>query len=156
MADLMTHFALAYGLVRFSRFVRFRVIFYLGTILPDLLSRPFYILRPELYPYTVAVHTPLFMLVTCFAVAEFFQQEIRPQVRHFLLAGAGLHFLVDLFQRHLVNGYLWFYPFSWDSFEISWYWPHEPLRFIPLWIALICAVELFMWIRGKKMTAQGR
>jgi len=148
MADLMTHFTFAYALTRFPRFARFRVLLYTGVILPDILSRPFYILKPELYLYTVGIHTPVFMAFFCLLCAEFFPRDIRPDVRKYLMAGVGLHFFVDLFQKHLLSGCLWFFPFSWRSFEIGWYWPHELLRFIPVWILFIASVESVIFIRG--------
>jgi hypothetical protein len=155
MADLMTHFALSYGLTRSEYFQRFRCIFYVGAILPDVLSRPFYILKPALYSYTVAIHTPFFMTVFCLWCAEFFNDAIRPWVRKYLLLGVALHFVIDLFQKHVTGGYIWFFPFSWRSFEIGLYWPHEPLRFIPVWIFLILSTEIVMWVKSHHRLEHG-
>ncbi|NOY58612.1 MAG: hypothetical protein GXO75_06730 [Calditrichaeota bacterium] len=150
MPDLITHTAAAYFIMRPGKFARFRVAFYVGTILPDILSRPFYILKPELYRYTIAIHTPVFIVLFCFLFAEFFNREIRKDVRNFLLLGAALHFFLDLFQRHLLTGYLWFFPFSYKSFEIGLYWPETPLYFIPLWVGIIFVIEGMRYFRQRR------
>ena len=150
MPDLITHTAFSYAISRSPRFDRFRIIFYLGTILPDVLTRPLYILNPFLYPYTVAIHTPLFMLLFCFFAAEFIATSIRKSVRRYLLAGVLVHFILDFFQRHIETGYLWLFPFSWQSFEIGLFWPETPLMLTPLWLALIAIVEIIRWRRKKQ------
>ncbi len=149
MPDLITHGAFAYAATRSPRFDRFRVIFYLGTILPDLITRPFYIINPHLYPYTVAVHTPIFMILFCLLVAEFFIEPLRKPVRLYLLAGVFLHFFLDFFQRHIETGYLWLFPFSWKTFEIGLFWPETPLMLTPLWLALIAVYEAIRLLRKK-------
>ena len=149
MPDLVTHTAAAYLISRSNRFERFRVLFYVGTILPDILARPIYILWPKLFYYTIAIHTPVFMLVFTLLLVEFFPSTSRKSARLYLLAGIVLHFLLDLFQRHLLTGYYWFFPFSWASFELGLFWPEEPLQLLPLWLGMIFVVEfgirLYKW-----------
>jgi hypothetical protein len=149
MPDLVTHTAAAYFLVRSPRFQRFRVLFYLGTILPDLLARPLHILWPQLLFYTLAVHTPIFMLIFCLMLSEFFAQPLRRTVFAYLYAGVVLHFLLDALQRHLGDGYYWLFPFSWKSFEIGLFWPETSVTYIPLWLLLIVTVEGVLWARRK-------
>ncbi|RPH89499.1 MAG: hypothetical protein EHM72_03205 [Calditrichaeota bacterium] len=142
MPDLITHSIAAYWLLRLPRFARFRVIFYLGTILPDILARPIHILWPQLSLYSVAIHTPVFMVVCALLAAEFFAPALRTTIRTFLLLGIGLHFFLDFFQIHLGDGYYWFFPFSWKSFEIGLFWPETSIRLLPLWLILIAGFEL--------------
>ncbi len=149
MPDLVTHAAAAYFITRPSRFRDLRVLFYLGTILPDLLSRPLHILWPHLHLYTIAAHTPLFMLIFCLLLSELFPPSMRRAVFGYSFAGAALHFALDLFQRHLGDGYYWLFPFSWRSFELGWLWPETSIRFIPIWLALILILELFLQL-GKR------
>ena len=141
MPDLVTHMAAAYFIVRSSRFRRYRIFFYLGTILPDLLSRPIHILRPQWYFFSIAVHTPLFILVCCLLTAELFPSFRRRTVFGYLFVGVLLHFLLDLLQRHLGDGYYWLFPFSWQTFEFGLFWPESSLAFIPLWAAIILLIE---------------
>ena len=142
MPDLLTHFAVAYITTRTSRFARFRVIFYVGAILPDILTRPFYILLPKLSPYSVGLHTPLFMAIFCIFFAELFEKGIRSDIRTYLFAGVGLHFFLDLLQKPIIDGYYWFFPFSWKTYSIGLFSPHEFLYFVPFWIILIIIIEI--------------
>ncbi len=148
MPDLITHTAVAYFASRPRSCARYRAIFYLGTILPDLLSRPLYILKPELFVYAAAIHTPIFLTAFCLLLAELFNETIRRGTRISLLAGVGLHLFLDLLQRHVAAGYFWLFPFSWKSFEIGWFWPETPLSLAPLWISLVLATEAIIRLRG--------
>ncbi|HPG41063.1 MAG TPA: hypothetical protein PLP19_17390 [bacterium] len=150
MPDLLTHFTAAYFIARPEPMHRFRAVFYLGAVLPDLVSRPLYILIPELAQYTVACHTPVFIFFSCLLLAELFSQEIRRKVFIFLLTGAAVHFLLDALQKHLFGGYYWFFPFSWQSGEIGLFWPEEPLRFIPLWVAMIVLSEIYIAFKKRR------
>ena len=145
MPDLITHTTAAYFVVRPKYLARHRAVFYLGTILPDVLSRPIYIFFPKAFEYTLAIHTPIFTGLFCVLIAQFFEDRIRKPVLFNLLGGVALHFLLDLFQRHLVPGYNLLFPFSWWSFEIGWFWPEQPLRLIPLWILAVVFTEIILW-----------
>ncbi len=150
MPDLLTHYTAAYFLTRSSAFSRFRSLFYLGTILPDIISRPIYILVPKLAVYTVAMHTPVFLLFLSLFLTEFFQNDIKKNARNYLFMGILLHLALDLLQKHLVGGYFWFFPFSWKTFEIGLFWPEAPLQFAPVWVLLILLTEAIYYIRKRK------
>jgi hypothetical protein len=150
MPDLVTHTAAAYFLSRHQSFERFRVLFYLGTILPDILARPVHILFPQLYSYSIAIHTPIFLLVFTFLFAEFMHPSIKKETLKYLSAGILLHFFLDLFQKHIDAGYYWLFPFSWTSFEIGLFWPELPVSLIPLWCALVVVTEIFIRLRKRR------
>ncbi len=145
MPDLVTHTAAAYFLSRHRTFARFRALFYLGTILPDILARPVHILMPSLYTYSVAIHTPLFMVLFTLLFGELLHPSIKRSGMLYLSAGILLHFILDLFQKHLATGYFWLFPFSWSSFEIGLFWPEVPVSLIPLWCALVLITEFILW-----------
>lgn len=149
MPDLVTHVASAYFVVRSPRFRRYRIFFYLGTILPDLLSRPIHIMRPQWYAFSIAVHTPLFMLVSCLLLAELFPSFRRRTVFGYTFSGTLLHFLLDMLQRHLGDGYYWLFPFSWQSFELGLFWPESSSALIPIWMAAISMIEWGLYRRRK-------
>ena len=150
MPDLITHTAVAYFILRPKIFARYRVIFYLGTILPDLISRPIYILFPKIVDYTIATHTPVFSLLVCLLLTQLFAQKIQRVVFLYLACGGALHFLLDILQRHLATGYTLLFPFSWKSFEIGLVWPEQTVTLIPFWIAAIIIFESIAWIWTKK------
>ncbi|MBN1542671.1 hypothetical protein JW992_11045 [candidate division KSB1 bacterium] len=141
MPDLITHTFAAYLLVRWWQHPAHRAVFYLGTLLPDLISRPIYILFPQLMPFTYGLHTPLFVFLFCLLVAEFFARD-RSKIRVLLCSGAALHFFLDMLQRHIGMGYLWGFPLTWKSFEIGWFWPETPMRWVPVWLTTIVFCEI--------------
>jgi len=151
LPDLITHTAVAYLASRPRSFARYRAVFYLGTILPDLISRPLYIIKPELFVYAAAIHTPVFLIVSCLLLAELFAEKLRSGVRLFLLAGVGLHLCLDLLQRHVASGYFWLFPFSWQSFEVGLFWPETPLSLAPLWIGSVLLTEVIIRLRKLKV-----
>lgn len=141
MPDLITHFAAAYLLKIPRGWSRFRAPFYLGAILPDLLTRTFVILYPPSDSVVYSFHTPVVSVVVCLLMAQFFEEAIRSRVRTNLLLGITLHFGLDILQRHVIVPYFWFFPFSWKTFELGLFWPEESLRLMPFWVALVIITE---------------
>lgn len=149
MPDLVTHFTAAYLLKIPRRWSRFRVPFYLGAILPDLMSRPFYIVYPPAGYFIFSLHTPVILIVVCFLIAQFFEREIRSGVRANLLLGIALHFSLDLLQKTTIAGYFWLFPFSWKDLDLGLFWPHESIRLVPVWIGLVIALEAMLRLKKK-------
>lgn len=149
MPDLITHFAAAYILKVPSRWSRFRVPFYLGAILPDLLSRPFYILYPPATYTVYSLHTPVVSVIACFLIAQFFEGEIRSRIRTNFLSGIALHFGLDFLQKHVIVPYYWFFPFSWKTFELGLFWPEDSLRLVPLWISIVLIIEVTVQVKKR-------
>jgi hypothetical protein len=149
MPDLVTHSLAAWLLVRSPRWRRIRLLFFLGTFLPDLVSRPLYILFPRLGGYTVAMHTPVFLFFCGLVAAEFMESGLRGQARLAITAGIFLHLSLDVMQRHLTAGYYWLYPFSWKSWELGWFWPEQVVDWVPLWIGIMAVGELLIALRRR-------
>ncbi len=149
MPDLITHFAAAYFLKTPRRFSRFRIPFYLGAILPDLLTRSFVIIYPPSESVVYGFHTPVVSVVVCLLAAQFFEKGIRSGVRTNLLLGITLHFGLDIMQKHLIVPYFWLFPFSWKTFELGLFWPEESLRLMPLWLALVIIIETTIQIKRR-------
>lgn len=150
MPDLVTHFASAYILKVPDRWARFRIPFYLGALLPDLLSRPWMILYPPASSLVYSLHTPFMTGIFCLIIAQFFEDNIRSRVRLNLLLGVALHYSLDIFQKYLTVGYHWLFPFSWKSFGLGLFWPEDSVRFVPLWIGLILIIEAGLWYRKRR------
>ena len=140
MPDLITHCSVAY---LFKWIFRDKLaLFVLGTILPDLLTRGLFLIFPFLVPFLTPLHTPLVLIFVCYFLCLFFQESIRKGVFVALLSGSYLHLLLDLFQIHIgKEEYIWFYPFSWKSYEIGLFWPETSVLTIPLWLILILVLE---------------
>lgn len=134
MPDLLTHIAVAYGCQRCAMKSPLTSWFLVGTVLPDVLTRPFSILFPSLAWFVMPLHTPVGLLLVCALVSHLIPQKNRRSVFYNLLGGAALHLLLDLFQKHIGGGYYMFFPFSWWSFEFGFIWPETSLYLLPLWI----------------------
>ncbi len=151
MPDLITHTAAAYAFGRPFMKVPTRLLFYVGAILPDLLPRPLYIISPKLYSYSIAMHTPIFLVILTLLVSEFFAPAIQKSVRTYILLGVVLHLILDSLQKHLTSGgYYWFFPFSWASFEFGLLWPDQFVVIAPYLGATVLIIELVIWVIKKK------
>ena len=163
MPDLVTHVAVAHLLRRPFDFKRrktnpipFRILFYFGTILPDILTRPFYILFPVTKDWTVPFHTPFGMILTCILLTLLFESSIRRRVFINLLGGGFFHFFLDALQKHINEGIFWFFPFSWKSGGFQLFWADEIMNFIPVWIGLIILLETIIFLRRKQIKKHSR
>jgi hypothetical protein len=133
MPDLVTHYAVAHLIGRRWRRPAISLCLF-GALLPDLLTRPFYILWPKTYWLVMPLHTPVGIFIASSLVALFFRLEDRRAVFIALMIGALLHFALDALQRHLVVGYFWLWPFSWWTTERGLFWSEESLVVMP-WLA---------------------
>ena len=153
MPDLITHVALSHFFVRGYELKKktvnnwpWRLLFYFGTILPDILTRPFYILFALKNNWTVGLHTPLATLAVCGIIALFFAQPLRKKVFHFLAAGNLAHFLLDSFQKHLIPQSYWLLPFSWRNYHWGFLYPNQFMSLIPLWLGLVVVFEVVVYL----------
>ena len=166
MPDLITHLAFSHLAIRGyqwigkkTAFTPFRVLFYAGTILPDVVTRPVYILLPSTYDWTVALHTPLGAFTLSGLIALFFAPSARKKTFLFLATGCMSHFLLDAFQTQLIYNNYWFFPFSWKSVGWGIASAGTILEWIPVWILVIVIVEGIVWLkkesRNKKKMIEG-
>ncbi len=157
MPDLMTHVAISHLIKRpfelkqgTSNPVPMRTLFYLGTILPDLLSRPFYILFPVTREWVDLYHQPIGFILMATLFALFFDPTLWKRAWMYLIAGGMLHFVLDSFQEQIATGVSWLWPFSWRNYGYGLMEAGDILRYIPLWIGLIIIMEVGFYLIGKK------
>ncbi len=143
MPDLITHTAGAYLAGKGCRITRFVVFFYLGAMLPDLVSRPLHIFWPRTIWAAQALHSPVGVFLICWLISLFFRVDQRKSVFGLLFAGSILHELLDMLQKHLIGGYMWFFPFSTKSFPGGLIWPDTSVRLLPFTILLVVLVYAF-------------
>ena len=149
MPDLVTHLAGGYLVKKFTRLSRGVVLLYLGALLPDLASRPLHIVCPAIYPATQPLHSPVGAFLYCWLISLFFRSDQRKSVFFLLFGGSLLHFVLDMFQRHLVGGYLWLFPFSLRPFSFGCFWPEDALRVLPYTFLMVLIVFLISAWRKK-------
>ncbi len=154
MPDLMTHLLVPLTIGRLSLQDRVRpALLCLGAVLPDLLSRvPAIALGKTQAAWLFsAFHTPVGVFVFCLAAVFLFPREIRTFCLGWILTGVGVHFLLDLLQKTVLAGnYYWFFPFSFNRFQIELFWPDETIYAIPPLLALALLIEIFRYRRRKK------
>lgn len=145
MPDLATHVLAAYIVKKAAR-IKLLVLFLLGTILPDILSRPFYIPIPSLFWFVKPFHSVFVIIMVCLLLSYFFPETGRKNAFNILLAGALFHLFLDLFQMSIYPGYVWFFPLSTYSFTIGLFWPGEPIFALPL----LAFISLAVYLKTKK------
>lgn len=145
MPDLLTHTLFVYPLRYKNK--RFISIILLGTVLPDIIGR----IPGILFPYRsfidylqIALHTPVALFISSLLFSYFFPEKIRKNIFIYLIIGVSIHLFLDLFQKSLTFGYLWFFPISFTSFSIPLIWPNDTLYLIPVFFVINI---LFMFFR---------
>jgi hypothetical protein len=143
MPDLATHVLSVTPFLR-KTFRRPELVL-LGAVLPDLAGR-LGILLPDAVFFSwmdTALHTPVSMALIIYGLAMFFPEDRRRETILSLAAGTAFHFALDLLQRTLTLGNLWFFPFSLKSVQIPLIWGDESFYALP---ALIL-INLFVFGR---------
>lgn len=128
-----------------------RILFYMGTMLPDLLSRPWYILFPPLKDWVIAMHTPIGALLSFAILSYFFEPHFRKSAFFNLCGGGALHFFLDAFQKQILGNNFWLFPFSWKDFGFDVFWAGDVIPLVPLWIFLFILIEIFFhWLHAHR------
>jgi hypothetical protein len=147
--DLVTHVVSAYLVRRPGEVFRpsesdadGRALFYMGVMLPDLLSRPWYILFPSVHDWVFAFHTPAGMVAVAGLLASRFEKPLRQTAFRLLAAGGVLHFLLDCLQKQVTPNNFWLFPFSYRNFGIGLFWAGEAVRLVPLWLGSCVLFEI--------------
>jgi len=117
---------------------------------PDIISRPLHIVWPAIYPATQPLHSPVGAFLYCWLISLFFRSDQRKSVFFLLFGGSLLHFFLDIFQKHLVGGYLWLFPFSLKPFSFGYFWPEDALLVLPYTILIVLIVFLISAWRKKR------
>lgn len=152
MPDLITHMAFNHILRRSAEVKEaqwaaphLRVLFYLGTLLPDISSRALNIAFPDSIQWTLALHTPAGSLCLIAIMAMFFEPKLRKAAFINLSAGMLLHYLLDTFQSTSTAVFFWLFPFSWLDCGLYLFDPGDLIPLIPVWLLSIVLLELSLY-----------
>jgi len=149
MPDLITHSLFIYPAKKF--FPKGILFLLIGSILPDLLGRSLGVFISDssmIGWYQTVIHTPLALLLFIYSFSFFFPEKERKKVFLFLSLGVVSHLFLDLFQKTIGLGYLWFFPFSFKSFQIPLIWPDDTIFLIPAFAIL--NLILFFTLESKE------
>lgn len=149
MPDLVAHLASGYAAsIPFWQRRTVVVLFLVGVVLPDLATRPVYILIPGTFWLVAPMHQPVGYTLLCIVVAQFFTSApLRWTAFWSLFTGGVLHFALDALQKHLGDGYLWFFPFCSCSYSWGLFWPEDSLSLLPLTAGLIVLLHTVWHLR---------
>lgn len=148
MPDVGTHVVSAYLLGNRLKAKKL-AIFLAGSIVPDLLTRTFYLfVSGQVYYYVYPLHTPFGLFFAALLCAQFFRKRLL-FFKWFSL-GILFHLFLDLLQKKIYpDGYSWLFPFSAQSFHIPLFWPHESLFILPFLLIPACIIVLIKKIKRK-------
>ena len=137
MPDLVTHALFVFPAKKI--FPKRLLFILIGSILPDLLGRTLGVFPMDsslIYWYQLAIHTPFCLILFTYCLSFFFPQKIRKTVFVLILIGVFSHFFLDLFQKTITIGNLWFFPFSFVSPQLQLIWPDDTIYLIPVFILI--------------------
>lgn len=156
MPDLITHMVFGHLMIRSYELIKnkvnygpFRCIFYIGTVLPDVFTRPLYILFPFTHDWTIAMHTPLGAIVLCGILSLLFTPSLRKHAFVLMAAGSLGHFILDALQRQIIYNNYWFFPFSWKTVGWGLAGAGTILEWVPVWLLIVICFECIVWIVQK-------
>ncbi len=138
MPDLVTHTTIGYLLRNRKWSSHILLLFIIGTILPDILSRPFMIMFPDYKWFFHAFHTPIVLVLFIALISLLFERSLRLIAFKYILLGAAFHCFMDMFQIGISDtAYLWFFPISSTfDYQIGLFWAEDSLVMTPLFLLL--------------------
>lgn len=149
MPDLVTHFASGYVAdAALKPRQPLRLAFLLGVLLPDLLTRPVYILFPGTDAFVMPLHTPIGYAIACWLIVQAADQRgLRRDIMRGLMTGGLLHFALDALQRQFDRGYEWMFPICRCQTTWGLFWPETSVDWLP--ITIIVAALLSVALRNR-------
>lgn len=150
MPDLITHTVAAYLIRKRSIPQSDLVIYLLGALLPDIVTRPFMIMFPSLRHFFHAFHTPIALALVILLISLYFEETIRLKIIKLLTYGTLTHLFLDMFQASVgERGYGWLFPFSYWDFNFGLFWPEDSVTVLPLVIGVFF-VDFILSLRKNK------
>jgi len=151
MPDLFAHFTSGFLPSRHRCLRDHDALFVIGAILPDVLTRiPNIVLgqflTAPIAPFFDALHTPIALLLVCYLCTFAFEELKRKAIFISVLAGAQLHFVLDVMQRQFFYPvYMPYFPFSTKKFQLGLFYFDDSIYLFPLFLGL----TLWVWIRTR-------
>ena len=143
MPDLATHLIAGCLVAETKRGIcrEARILFLVGNLLPDLLTRPFYAVLPAFYWLFAPLHTPVGLILICGIASYAFEKRLRGVAFRALALGSGLHLILDALQKRVVDAYGMLFPAAWKDVYVGVFWPDESLYVLPALVAILVLVS---------------
>ena len=118
-----------------------------GTLLPDIVGRipsiiiSFFGIRE--HRWIVPLHTPICLLLLCYIICLFFQENLRFIIFKLLVLGSAIHVFWDVLQEQFfLSDYYLFYPISLYAPKIDlFYYNHSIYLFPFLFLYIIYYIK---------------
>tara|TARA_B100001540_G_C15645815_1_gene568794 strand:- start:438 stop:878 length:441 start_codon:yes stop_codon:yes gene_type:complete len=108
-----------------------------GAVAPDLFKAVSRIISPQYEWFFHPTHSPIFMLMTFYAISLLFHQSERILLIKGSMIGMVIHLLLDLTQINYGGGnYMPFFPFSFHSVSFGLIKTESSIYWLPVTIAL--------------------
>ena len=161
MPDLATH-AIGGYLVYLGATKTFRkpadravsAAFVLGNILPDITTRPAFLLFPKTYEFVFSLHTPILMLLFTILLVSFLKEEIRLKAGGWIFAGSLLHIFLDHLQIHVAPATYWLFPFSSNSTSLGLFGVDDSMIILPYLFAIFLVVLVTDRSKKRRLSRQ--
>jgi hypothetical protein len=158
MPDVFTHLLTSHIIVRapnlfknkfLQLYVDYRIMIYLGAILPDLISKPFQYISMSFYNFALPLHSPFCITIICLIIIQFFFIKDRINSFIILLIFSLFHILMDNLQKGVNPGYQTLFPISLKRYGISIISSETYLILSASFFVLIIVIEILILIRPK-------
>jgi hypothetical protein len=158
MPDLLTHLVATHFITRApnlfkNRFVQFyvnyRPLIFLGTIFPDVISKPFQFISWKLYNYGLAFHTPFCVIFACYIFSRFFYIKDRKTTFWIMTGFSFFHIFVDSFQRGIYPGYQLLFPFSLRRYGFNFVRSEMYLVLLIILSIIAVSIEVYFYFKNK-------
>jgi hypothetical protein len=159
MPDLITHLVATHFISRTPNLFRnklldfynaYRLLIYLGTIFPDLISKPLAFLSWKLYNFSIALHSPFCVLIECFIFSQFIYIKNRKTTFGIMIFFSFFHILVDSLQEGINPGYQILYPFSFNRYGFNWVSSEMYLQALVVFLIIAILIETYLFIKRRK------
>jgi hypothetical protein len=160
MPDLITHLLATHFISRTPNLFRnkllsfyntYRPLIYLGTIFPDLISKPFAFLSWKLYNFSIALHSPFCVIIECFVFSRFFYTKDRKTTFRIMIFFSFFHIFVDSLQEGINPGYQILYPFSFKRYGFNLVSSEMYLQSLVILLVVAILIETYLYFKARKI-----
>ena len=150
MPDLASHLLVQTILDRIPPFRKYAPFTLLGAAAPDLAKGLIRWVSPTQAWWFYPFHSPLYMLIACYALSLLFQAEERGLVVWGGFIGVLIHIGLDVLQINYVSYYMPFFPFSFRSVALNVFSTEASLK----WLLILPAIAVTAFVCDKKVMSR--
>ena len=160
MPDLVTHILFTHIITRFPNLIKnkflnyyneYKVLIFIGAILPDLVSKPLQFIYMGFYNFTLPLHSPFCVTLACILISNFFYVNNKKSTFYTLWLFSMLHIFLDSFQRGMNPGYQLLFPYSFERIGLNLISSEIFIYLVVVFLFISIMIELSMYFKNKKI-----